>query len=66
MARPLRPTVRLTLEALPRAHDPGTMVRLRRALKCLLRGFGLRCTWIEYPEPAAARPPRQLLLFPGK
>jgi hypothetical protein len=34
----------LTLEPTPDPSDPTGLRRLRRALKCLLRSFGLRCT----------------------
>jgi len=33
----------LTLRPVPDATDPDGIRRLRRALKCLLRSFGLRC-----------------------
>lgn len=37
-----------------RAEGPGPppAIRLRRALKCLLRSFGLRCVSIEESRPA--------------
>jgi hypothetical protein len=43
-----RPTYRLTLRAEPPGHDgaPAT-IRLRRLLKCLLRAFGFRVTFVE-------------------
>lgn len=47
-----RTPVKLTLLPLPDAV-PAT-IRLRRALKCLLRSFGLKCVRIEDAPPAAA------------
>jgi hypothetical protein len=45
------PAVRLTLVAQP---DPAPAdVRLRRALKCLLRSFGLRCVEVVEVSPGA-------------
>jgi hypothetical protein len=41
---------RLTLRAEPGFAGP-VAVRLRRALKCLLRSFGLRCTRAEPAVP---------------
>jgi hypothetical protein len=38
-----RPEYRLTLRPLPDKSDPAGIRRLRRALKCLLRSFGLQC-----------------------
>jgi hypothetical protein len=38
------PAFYLTLKAEPNPSDPTGLRRLRRALKCLLRSFGLRCT----------------------
>ena len=35
---------KLTLEAQPDPSDPSGYRRLRKALKVLLRSFGLRCT----------------------
>ena len=58
MTTPLLPTkqlpdatvhVKLTLRALPGWPSPGD-VRLRMALKALLRGYGLRCERVE-PMP---------------
>jgi hypothetical protein len=51
-ARPAhRPRYVLTLEAQP---DPvPAIVRLRRALKCLLRGFGLRAVVVEPADQEA-------------
>jgi len=37
----------LELRAVPGNWSAPGIVRLRRALKCLLRGFGLRCVAIE-------------------
>jgi len=51
---------RLTLQPLPREFDPTGIVRLRRALKCLLRSFALRCTRVEPVRPRT----RQGRLFP--
>jgi hypothetical protein len=48
MKLPPTPRFRLTLAAKRRADDADGMRRLRGALKTLLRGWGLRCTWIEY------------------
>ncbi len=41
---------RLTLRPLPDPTDPAGHRRLRRALKCLLRSFRLRCERCE-PDP---------------
>jgi hypothetical protein len=38
---------KLTLRPEPDKSDPAGIRRLRRALKCLLRSFGLRCTDIQ-------------------
>ena len=38
---------KLTLRAIPEADAPPDAIRLRRALKCLLRSWGLRCERIE-------------------
>lgn len=43
MERMDRPEYRLTLRPLPDKSDPAGIRRLRRALKCLLRSFGLQC-----------------------
>jgi hypothetical protein len=40
-----RETFRLDLQ--PTRDDPPTMIRLRRLLKALLRGFGFRCVAIR-------------------
>ncbi len=54
MPTPIRPTFNLTLFSEHRYLDPDGMGRLRAIFKVLLRGFGMRCTWIEYPpEPKA-------------
>jgi hypothetical protein len=45
----LRSRYRLELEAKP-AGVPAD-VRLRRALKVLLRAFGLRCVWVREVGP---------------
>ncbi len=37
----------LTLRPLPDKSDPSGLRRLRRALKALLRSYGLRCTAIS-------------------
>jgi hypothetical protein len=42
-----RTEFKLTLRPEPDRTDPQGIRRLRRALKCLLRSFGLRCTDIE-------------------
>jgi hypothetical protein len=42
----------LTLKAIKSWHTPA-IVRLRAALKCLLRGWGLRCTSIKPEQPKA-------------
>jgi hypothetical protein len=39
---------RLTLRALP-GSVPANPHRLKRLLKCLLRGYGFRCERIEFP-----------------
>lgn len=44
---------RVTLRPLPGGNVP-PLVRLRLALKVLLRAFRLRCTGIEELEPKAA------------
>jgi hypothetical protein len=49
VTRPPKPTFRLTLVAQHRDGDANGMRRLRAVLKLLLRSFGFRCTWIEYP-----------------
>lgn len=43
-------TYRLTLKPLPRPGGPPADVRLRGALKVLLRRFGLRCVHLEWPS----------------
>lgn len=40
----------VTLRPVPRGDDPQGVRRLRAALKCLLRSFGLRCTSVA-PAP---------------
>lgn len=45
-----RPRYLLTLQPTPDKTDPDGIRRLRRALKSLLRCFGLRCVRIE-PDP---------------
>lgn len=47
------PDYRLVLRPL-RSGVPAP-IRLRRALKCLLRAFGFRCVW--GPEPVTELPP---------
>ncbi len=42
-----RTEYKLTLRPEPDKSDPQGIRRLRRALKCLLRSFGLRCTDIQ-------------------
>lgn len=42
-----RPEYKLTLRPLPDKSDPAGIRRLRRALKCLLRSFGLQCVDIR-------------------
>jgi len=44
-----RPRYRLTLEAVP--DDVPQLVRLRRLLKVLLRGYRFRCRRIEELKP---------------
>ncbi len=44
-------TFRLTLREEPSAAGPPVYVRLRRALKILGRGFGLRCIAITEVKP---------------
>jgi hypothetical protein len=47
-----RPSYVLTLQPLPPVFgEPEPEYRLRRALKCLLRSFRLRCTRIEPATP---------------
>jgi hypothetical protein len=46
MSDPSKPRYRLTLEALKSNTPP--VVRLRVALKRLLRSFNLRCTMVEF------------------
>jgi hypothetical protein len=46
-----RPVYRLTLR--PEPGDVPEMARLRRLLKALLRGYGLRCLSIEEVKPEA-------------
>jgi hypothetical protein len=41
---------RLTLVPNHQPDDPQGFRRMRMVLKRLLRGFGFRCTLIEYPE----------------
>ena len=53
LRRPLRPMFALVLAALPRSWDADGTLRLRRALKCLLRSFALRCVRVE---PASSSP----------
>lgn len=48
MSRTSHPKFVLTLHALPRHGDQDGMRRLRSLLKALLRGWDMRCTWIEY------------------
>jgi hypothetical protein len=45
----------LTLRAVPSNWQVSPLVRLRRLLKCLLRGYGFRCVNIRTtpPEPRA-------------
>jgi hypothetical protein len=43
----MKPTFELTLVAQHREHDPDGNLRLRMALKLLLRTFGLRCTSVK-------------------
>jgi hypothetical protein len=42
-----RTEFKLTLRPEPDKSDPAGIRRLRRALKCLLRSFGLRCVDIQ-------------------
>jgi hypothetical protein len=42
-----RPEFKITLRPEPDKSDPAGIRRLRRALKCLLRSFGLRCVDIQ-------------------
>jgi hypothetical protein len=53
-----RETYTLTLTPTPWPHDgrPG-IIRLKHALKTLLRGFGLRCMEIDFHMPAQPQPP---------
>ena len=42
-----QPSYQLTIRPLPDSSDPGGIRRLRRALKALVRSYGLRCTSIQ-------------------
>lgn len=42
-----KPEYQLTVRPLPDQSDPAGIRRLRRALKCLLRSFGLQVTDIR-------------------
>ena len=46
------PDYRITLRPAPGHATPG-IVRLRKALKCLLRSYGLRCIYIAASDPPA-------------
>jgi hypothetical protein len=46
-----QPHYRLTLRPLPSAYPP--VIRLRRALKWLLRSFGLECVDVREVSPPA-------------
>lgn len=51
----------VTLEALP-TEDPDAAppdVRLRRALKCLLRSFRLKCVAVEDEDAESAEKPKE-------
>lgn len=52
MGKEVKPTFRLTIQAQPGASPP--VNRLRAALKCLLRSFGMKC--IEVQELPASSP----------
>jgi hypothetical protein len=55
-----KPTFILTLEALGDESRYGTVpaiVRMRRALKVLLRGFGLKCLTISEIQPSNVTSP---------
>ena len=59
-----RPRWTLTLEAQPTPDGAPAIVRLRRALKCLLRVFGLRCLSAVWTVPDKANvEPRRAALF---
>jgi len=45
---------KLILRPLPDRTDPAGVRRLRRALKRLLRGYGLRCVEVQRFAPPAA------------
>jgi len=47
--RPPKPLFVLHLEAQHRHDDANGMRRLRAILKLLLRTFGFKCHWIDYP-----------------
>ncbi len=47
MERMTKPEYQLTIRPLPDQSDPAGIRRLRRALKCLLRSFGLQVTDIR-------------------
>lgn len=53
-----KPTFNLTLQPVShRPDDPDAWRQVRAALKCLLRGFGLKCTSVvkvEAPKSASA------------
>jgi hypothetical protein len=55
--------VRLTLRALPDAVPANH--RLKRALKCLLRSFGMRCERIEPADAADADTPSATPTLPA-
>ena len=54
-----QPTYHLLLRPLPRSYDPDGVLRIRAALKCLLRCFALRCTSIERTHADAPPGPNQ-------
>jgi hypothetical protein len=50
----VRPTFTIQLRAEPGVADP--MLALRRALKALLRAYGLRCTALRREPPLLEQP----------
>lgn len=52
-----RPTFQVVIRAEPRGgdeHDQDGLIRLRRTLKALLRGWGWRCVAVDQVKPKAA------------
>jgi hypothetical protein len=49
--RPYRAEDVWTLHLVAAGAGPDAAMRVKRALKCLLRGFGLRCLKVRAPTP---------------